>query len=154
MDSYIQNHIIHWFFFSPCSPPRFLGHPAAKILYAYNPSRDSEVVVNSVFTAARHFHVPPVHCRVSVDVLLETMLWQAARFSCFLWPEVFTFCSLSPPFLLPKLFPSVCLLQHLFFQLFIILVALGIYMEKKHGKKSLESKQSIMFVYLIGLFHG
>ncbi|KAF3818573.1 hypothetical protein GH733_011990 [Mirounga leonina] len=44
---------------------RFLGHPAAKILYAYNPSRDSEVVVNSVFTAARHFHVPPVHCRVS-----------------------------------------------------------------------------------------
>lgn len=58
--------------FSPRCPPRFLGHPAAKILYAYNPSRDSEVVVNSVFTAARHFHVPPVHCRVSVDVLLET----------------------------------------------------------------------------------
>lgn len=54
------------------SPCRFLGHPAAKILYAYNPSRDSEVVVNSVFTAAGHFHVPPVHCRVSVDVLLET----------------------------------------------------------------------------------
>ncbi|XP_058136389.1 transmembrane protein 131-like isoform X2 [Dasypus novemcinctus] len=43
---------------------QFLGHPAAKILYAYNPSRESEVVVNSVFTAARHFHVPPVHCRV------------------------------------------------------------------------------------------
>ncbi|XP_059231061.1 transmembrane protein 131-like isoform X2 [Mustela nigripes] len=43
---------------------QFLGHPAAKILYAYNPSRDREVVVNSVFTAARHFHVPPVHCRV------------------------------------------------------------------------------------------
>ncbi|XP_076430429.1 transmembrane protein 131-like isoform X5 [Peromyscus maniculatus bairdii] len=43
---------------------QFLGHPAAKLLYAYNPSRDSEVVVNSVFTAARHFHVPPVHCRV------------------------------------------------------------------------------------------
>ncbi|XP_066136574.1 transmembrane protein 131-like isoform X1 [Saccopteryx bilineata] len=43
---------------------QFLGHPAAKMLYAYNPSRDSEVVVNSVFTAARHFHVPPVHCRV------------------------------------------------------------------------------------------
>ncbi|XP_075806487.1 transmembrane protein 131-like isoform X1 [Microtus pennsylvanicus] len=41
-----------------------LGHPAAKLLYAYNPSRDSEVVVNSVFIAARHFHVPPVHCRV------------------------------------------------------------------------------------------
>ncbi|XP_063116934.1 transmembrane protein 131-like isoform X2 [Cavia porcellus] len=43
---------------------QLLGHPAAKILYAYNPSRDGEVVVNSVFTAVRHFHVPPVHCRV------------------------------------------------------------------------------------------
>ncbi|XP_005400982.2 PREDICTED: transmembrane protein 131-like, partial [Chinchilla lanigera] len=43
---------------------QLLGHPAAEILYAHNPSRDSEVVVNSVFTAARHFHVPPVHCRV------------------------------------------------------------------------------------------
>jgi hypothetical protein len=50
-------------------PPRILGHPAAKILHVYNPSRENEVVVNSVFTAARHFHVPPVHCRVSVDVL-------------------------------------------------------------------------------------
>nr|XP_044986988.1 transmembrane protein 131-like isoform X2 [Jaculus jaculus] len=43
---------------------QFLGHPVAKLLYVYNPSRDSEVVVSSVFTAARHFHVPPVHCRV------------------------------------------------------------------------------------------
>ncbi|KAM5255629.1 transmembrane protein 131-like isoform 2-T2 [Ctenodactylus gundi] len=43
---------------------QLLGRPAAKILYAYNPSRESEVVVSSVFTAARHFHVPPVHCRV------------------------------------------------------------------------------------------
>ncbi|XP_076995870.1 transmembrane protein 131-like isoform X2 [Tamandua tetradactyla] len=43
---------------------QFLGHPAAKILHVYNPSRENEVVVNSVFTAARHFHVPPVHCRV------------------------------------------------------------------------------------------
>ncbi|XP_055000803.1 transmembrane protein 131-like [Sorex araneus] len=43
---------------------QFLGQPAAKVLHAYNPSRESEVVVNSVFTAARHFHVPPVHCRV------------------------------------------------------------------------------------------
>ena len=93
----------------PHSPPRFLGHPAAKILYAYNPSRDGEVVVNSVFTAARHFHVPPVHRRVSVDVLWEATPWQAASLSCFLWPEVLTFCSLSPLFLLPKLFPSVCL---------------------------------------------
>ncbi|XP_050647953.1 transmembrane protein 131-like isoform X3 [Macaca thibetana thibetana] len=43
---------------------QFLGHPAAKILHAYNPSRDREVVVNSVFAAAGHFHVPPVPCRV------------------------------------------------------------------------------------------
>ncbi|XP_073897424.1 transmembrane protein 131-like isoform X2 [Castor canadensis] len=43
---------------------QILGHPAAKILHVYNPSRENEVVVNSVFTAARHFHVPPVHCRV------------------------------------------------------------------------------------------
>ncbi|XP_054205427.1 transmembrane protein 131-like isoform X37 [Homo sapiens] len=43
---------------------QFLGHPVAKILHAYNPSRDSEVVVNSVFAAAGHFHVPPVPCRV------------------------------------------------------------------------------------------
>ncbi|KAM4834311.1 transmembrane protein 131-like isoform 2-T2 [Thomomys bottae] len=43
---------------------QFLGHPAAKILYAYNPSRENEVVVNSVFTAARHFHVSPAHRRV------------------------------------------------------------------------------------------
>ena len=95
--------------FSPRSPPRFLGHPAAKILYAYNPSRESEVVVNSVFTAAGHFHVPPVHCRVSVAVLLEKMLWHAASFSCFLWPAVVSLSALSPLFLLPKLFPlCVC----------------------------------------------
>lgn len=81
--------------FSSLSPPRFLGQPAAKILYAYNPSRESEVVVNSVFTAARHFHVPPVHCRVSVDQLLEAKLWRAASCSCFLWPAVFFY------FLLP-----------------------------------------------------
>lgn len=43
------------------------------MLHAYNPSRDREVVVNSVFTATRQFHVSPVHSRVSVDVLLETM---------------------------------------------------------------------------------
>ena len=111
MDRYfVYNHTIPCIFFSP-PPPRFLGQPAAKILYAYNPSRESEVVVNSVFTAARHFHVPPVHCRVSVDQLLEAALWRAASFSCFLWPAVFfTFCCLSLRFLLPKLFPSVCLL--------------------------------------------
>ncbi|KAM8968914.1 transmembrane protein 131-like isoform X2 [Sarcophilus harrisii] len=43
---------------------QLLGLPTAKILYAHNPSRDKEVVVNSVFTASRHFHVSPVHCRV------------------------------------------------------------------------------------------
>ncbi|XP_060034909.1 transmembrane protein 131-like isoform X3 [Erinaceus europaeus] len=43
---------------------QFLGHPAAKVLHVYNPSRESEVVVNSVFTAARHFHVPPLPRRV------------------------------------------------------------------------------------------
>lgn len=52
---------------------RLLGLPRAKMLHAYNPSRDREVVVNSVFTATRQFHVSPVHSRVSVDVLLETM---------------------------------------------------------------------------------
>ncbi|XP_074849253.1 transmembrane protein 131-like isoform X2 [Carettochelys insculpta] len=41
-----------------------LGLPRSKMLYAYNPSRDREVVVNSVFTANRHFHVSPVHSRV------------------------------------------------------------------------------------------
>ncbi|KAM7168622.1 transmembrane protein 131-like isoform 2-T2 [Macrochelys suwanniensis] len=43
---------------------QLLGLPRSKILYAYNPSRDREVVVNSVFTATRHFHVSPVHSRV------------------------------------------------------------------------------------------
>lgn len=43
------------------------------MLHAYNPSRDRDVVVNSVFTATRQFHVSPAHSRVSVDVLLESM---------------------------------------------------------------------------------
>ncbi|XP_038610943.1 transmembrane protein 131-like isoform X1 [Tachyglossus aculeatus] len=43
---------------------QLLGLPRAKMLYAHNPSRDREVVVNSVFTATSHFHVSPVHCRV------------------------------------------------------------------------------------------
>ncbi|XP_065452531.1 transmembrane protein 131-like isoform X7 [Chrysemys picta bellii] len=43
---------------------QLLGLPRSKVLYAYNPSRDREVVVNSVFTATRHFHVSPVHRRV------------------------------------------------------------------------------------------
>ncbi|XP_050566301.1 transmembrane protein 131-like isoform X9 [Cygnus atratus] len=43
---------------------QLLGLPRAKMLHAYNPSRDREVVVNSVFTATRQFHVSPVHSRV------------------------------------------------------------------------------------------
>ncbi|OXB79372.1 UNVERIFIED_CONTAM: hypothetical protein H355_008177 [Colinus virginianus] len=43
---------------------QLLGLPRAKMLHAYNPSRDREVVVNSVFTATGQFHVSPVHSRV------------------------------------------------------------------------------------------
>uniref|UniRef100_A0A803Y9J8 Transmembrane 131 like n=1 Tax=Meleagris gallopavo TaxID=9103 RepID=A0A803Y9J8_MELGA len=43
---------------------QLLGLPRAKTLHAYNPSRDREVVVNSVFTASRQFHVSPVHSQV------------------------------------------------------------------------------------------
>ncbi|NWS70163.1 T131L protein, partial [Crotophaga sulcirostris] len=43
---------------------QLLGLPRAKMLHAYNPSRDREVVVNSVFTATRQFHVSPAHNRV------------------------------------------------------------------------------------------
>ncbi|NWZ27218.1 T131L protein, partial [Asarcornis scutulata] len=43
---------------------QLLGLPRAKMLHAYNPSRDREVVVNSVFTATRQFHVSPVRSRV------------------------------------------------------------------------------------------
>ncbi|NXY44287.1 T131L protein, partial [Ceuthmochares aereus] len=43
---------------------RLLGLPRAKMLHAYNPSREREVVVNSVFTATRQFHVSPAHSRV------------------------------------------------------------------------------------------
>ncbi|XP_061440545.1 transmembrane protein 131-like isoform X3 [Rhineura floridana] len=43
---------------------QLLGLPKAKMLYAYNPSKDKDVIVNSVFTATRHFHVSPVHSRV------------------------------------------------------------------------------------------
>ncbi|XP_062348870.1 transmembrane protein 131-like isoform X4 [Cinclus cinclus] len=38
---------------------QLLGLPRAKILHVYNPSRDRDVVVNSVFTATRQFHVSP-----------------------------------------------------------------------------------------------
>ncbi|XP_027756723.1 transmembrane protein 131-like isoform X2 [Empidonax traillii] len=43
---------------------QLLGLPRAKMLHAYNPSRDRDVVVNSVFTATRQFHVSPAHSRV------------------------------------------------------------------------------------------
>ncbi|XP_033369400.1 transmembrane protein 131-like isoform X6 [Parus major] len=42
---------------------QLLGLPRAKMLHAYNPSRDRDVVVNSVFTATRQFHVSPAHSR-------------------------------------------------------------------------------------------
>ncbi|XP_015716401.1 transmembrane protein 131-like isoform X2 [Coturnix japonica] len=43
---------------------QLLGLPRAKMLHAYNPSRDREVVVNSVFTTSRQFHVSPSHSQV------------------------------------------------------------------------------------------
>ncbi|KAM6075849.1 transmembrane protein 131-like isoform 5-T6 [Chlamydotis macqueenii] len=43
---------------------QLLGLPRAKMLHAYNPSREREVVVNSVFTATRQFHVSPARSRV------------------------------------------------------------------------------------------
>lgn len=67
----VNNLFLSFFFFLSCF--RLLGLPRAKMLHAYNPSRDRDVVVNSVFTATRQFHVSPAHSRVSVDVLLETM---------------------------------------------------------------------------------
>lgn len=57
------------------------------MLYAYNPSKDRDVIVNSVFTATRHFHVSPVHSRVSCGVVLENIQWQSASVSCFPWPK-------------------------------------------------------------------
>ncbi|XP_069487401.1 transmembrane protein 131-like isoform X1 [Ambystoma mexicanum] len=41
-----------------------LGMPRARTLHAYNPSRDTDVFVDSVFTACRHFHVSPFQNRV------------------------------------------------------------------------------------------
>ncbi|KAM3832041.1 transmembrane protein 131-like isoform 4-T4 [Vipera latastei] len=43
---------------------QLLGLPKAKMLYAYNPNKDRDILVNSVFTATRHFHVSPAHSRV------------------------------------------------------------------------------------------
>ncbi|XP_029466074.1 transmembrane protein 131-like isoform X2 [Rhinatrema bivittatum] len=43
---------------------QLLGLPRAKVLYAYNPGREKEVVVTSVFTATPYFHVAAVQNRV------------------------------------------------------------------------------------------
>lgn len=86
------------------------------MLHAYNPSRDREVVVNSVFTSSRQFHVSPVHSQVSVDVLLETTSWPSAKPSCFLWPKLLIlwgfFCAffffLGPPIFFLVLLALFC----------------------------------------------
>ncbi|XP_053559728.1 transmembrane protein 131-like [Bombina bombina] len=41
-----------------------LGLPKAQTFCAFNPSRDTDVEVNSVFTTSRHFHVSPIQSRV------------------------------------------------------------------------------------------
>ncbi|XP_068135006.1 transmembrane protein 131-like isoform X2 [Hyperolius riggenbachi] len=41
-----------------------VGLPKAQSFCAFNPSRDTEIEVNSVFTSGRNFHVSPVHSRV------------------------------------------------------------------------------------------
>ncbi|XP_070613937.1 transmembrane protein 131-like isoform X3 [Erythrolamprus reginae] len=43
---------------------QLLGLPKAKMLYAYNPNKDRDILVNSVFTTTKHFHVSPAHSRV------------------------------------------------------------------------------------------
>lgn len=64
---------------------RSVGLPKAQSFCAFNPSRDTNIEVNSVFTSGRNFHVSPIHSRVSVDVLLETMSWMMAKASSFSW---------------------------------------------------------------------
>ncbi|KAJ1216373.1 hypothetical protein NDU88_003975, partial [Pleurodeles waltl] len=49
-----------------------LGVPRAKMLLAYNPSKGAEVLVSSVFTACRHFHVSPPQNRVFGEGSSET----------------------------------------------------------------------------------
>ncbi|XP_075054643.1 transmembrane protein 131-like isoform X2 [Mixophyes fleayi] len=44
--------------------PQSVGLPKAQSFCAFNPSRDTDIEVNSVFTNGRHFHVSPVHNRV------------------------------------------------------------------------------------------
>ncbi|XP_058695167.1 transmembrane protein 131-like isoform X7 [Poecile atricapillus] len=73
---------------------QLLGLPRAKMLHAYNPSRDRDVVVNSVFTATRQFHVSPAHSRTEtmnaslLQVHLECSLpndtYQLVKSCCFM----------------------------------------------------------------------
>ncbi|XP_056418474.1 transmembrane protein 131-like isoform X2 [Hyla sarda] len=41
-----------------------VGLPKVQSFCAFNPSRDTDIEVNSVFTSGRHFHVSPVHSMV------------------------------------------------------------------------------------------
>ncbi|XP_030047486.1 transmembrane protein 131-like isoform X2 [Microcaecilia unicolor] len=43
---------------------QLLGLPRVQLVHAYNPSREREVIVTSVFTATPHFHVSAVQSRV------------------------------------------------------------------------------------------
>lgn len=63
---------------------RSVGLPKVQSFCAFNPSRDIDIEVNSVFTSGRNFHVSPVHSMVSVDRLLETMYWMKAKTFSFL----------------------------------------------------------------------
>ncbi|XP_042663538.1 transmembrane protein 131-like isoform X3 [Tyto alba] len=73
---------------------QLLGLPRAKMLHAYNPSRDREVVVNSVFTATRQFHVSPAHSRaetmnasllrVHLECSLPNEAYQQVKSCCFM----------------------------------------------------------------------
>ncbi|KAM9236571.1 transmembrane protein 131-like isoform 4-T4 [Leptosomus discolor] len=73
---------------------QLLGLPRAKMLHAYNPSREREVVVNSVFTATRQFHVSPAHSRaetanasllrVHLECSLPNDVYQQVKSCCFM----------------------------------------------------------------------
>ncbi|KAM8939773.1 transmembrane protein 131-like isoform 2-T2 [Pelodytes ibericus] len=43
-----------------------VGHPKAQSFCAFNPSWDTDVEVNSVFTNGRHFHVSPIQSRMII----------------------------------------------------------------------------------------
>lgn len=77
---------------------RSVGLPKAQSFCAFNPSRDTNIEVDSMFTSGRNFHVSPIHSRVSVDVLLETMSWMMAKTSSFPWHNDPTLQPLARPF--------------------------------------------------------